>query len=129
MTTAQALLAVGTLLSAVGGPAVGLYVAFNKRGLDQATADNITNQVDLRLENRHRRRYERLVALEEYADQVQAYTHQVQTYSYEVNALLQKAISAGLIPCNGDLPTVPAPPKVPLPHPPRSHDDDSAASG
>lgn len=126
MTLAQFVLALGALIAGFGGPGVGLYLARGKRGLDKATTDNITNQVDERLENRHRQRYNRLVALEEYADDVQVYTHQVQVYSIAVNVLLQRAYDSGLINGSFSIPEVPAPPRVPLS---RNYDDKADPAG
>mgnify|MGYP003386465531 CR=1 FL=1 len=113
----QALLALGTAAALLVGSVVSSYVALTHRGVDKATTDQITLSVDTRLEERHAWRYERMVQLEDYADETGVYQREDRFWHEEITAILREARDAGFIPQGRRIPDPPVPPILPPPPP------------
>jgi phosphoribosylformimino-5-aminoimidazole carboxamide ribonucleotide (ProFAR) isomerase len=111
----QALLALGVLAATLVGSVVSAYVSLTHRGVDKATTDQITLDVDQRQDARHAWRYERMLQLEEFADHTQAYHREDQTWHREITAILREARDAGFIPIERKIPDPPVPPVLPPP--------------
>lgn len=103
----QALLALGIAAATLIGSMVSAYVALTHRGVDKATTDKITLDVDSLQEERHAWRYERMLQLEEYADLAGVYTR-------EITAILREARDAGYIPKDRRIPDPPILPPPPV---------------
>jgi hypothetical protein len=111
----QALLTLGIAAATLIGAIVSSYVSLTHRKVDKATTDNITLQVDERLEERHAWRYARMVQLETYADETGVYQRQDQDWHREITAILREARDAGYIPKDRRIPDPPVPPILPPP--------------
>lgn len=117
ITAIQALLGLGLLLASLVGSVVSSWVALTHRDVDKATRDEITLNVDERLEERHAWRYERMVQLENYADETGVYQREDQDWHREITSILREARDAGYIPRDRRIPDPPVPPILP-PAPP-----------
>jgi hypothetical protein len=111
----QVILGLGVLLATLVGSIVSAWVALTHRGVDKATTDQITLDVDARQEERHAWRYARMVQLEEYADNTQAYHRADQDWHRAITAVLRDARSAGFISAEQPIPDPPVPPVLPPP--------------
>jgi hypothetical protein len=111
----QALLALGIAAATLIGSMVSAYVALTHRGVDKATTDKITLDVDSLQEERHAWRYERMLQLEEFADETGVYNRQDQDWHREITAILREARDAGYIPKDRRIPDPPVPPVLPAP--------------
>jgi hypothetical protein len=111
----QAFLGIGIMAATLVGAVVSAYVSLTHRGVDKATTDQITLDVDQRQEERHAWRYERMLQLEEYADQTGVYQRKDQDWHREITAILREARDAGYIPKDRSIPDPPVPPILPPP--------------
>jgi hypothetical protein len=111
----QAFLGIGTALALLVGSAISSYVALTHRGVDKATTDKITLDVDSIQEERHAWRYERMLQLEEFADETGVYQRADQAWHREITAILREARDAGYIPKDRRIPDPPDPPTLPPP--------------
>jgi hypothetical protein len=111
----QAILGLGAIAAALIGSVVSAYVSLTHRGVDKATTDQITLDVDQRQEARHAWRYERMLQLEEYADETATYHRSDQEWHRAITSILRDARDAGFIPAERAIPDPPTPPILPPP--------------
>lgn len=111
----QAVLGLGVLAATFIGSIISAYVALTHRGVDKATTDEITLNVDERVEQRNAWRYARMTQLEDYVDENQQYTRKDQEWHREITAILREARDAGYIPKDRRIPDPPSPPTLPPP--------------
>lgn len=107
MNVADIVLIISTVVSGVGGPATGVWIARSKPNVDKVTADKIRAELEQMEEMRDLRRRRRLSRLEDFADASLVYQR-------AVGEVLIEAQQAGFIPRARHLPTPPALPPIEL---------------
>ena len=110
VATLQVILGTAVMLATFIGGGVSTYVAWHHRGVDRATRDQITTDIDTMQEARHAWRYRRMLQLEAYIDSDQAWHR-------EIVEILRQAVRQGFIAPGSTIPDPPVlpPPPEPLP--------------